>query len=621
MTGPTTARHRPHPHVGGRAVALRDLAAWRDGAPGAPRVLLLTGAPGSGRSRLAAGFLMLCDPVARARIDLTVLDPATVPSAGLPAPLVFGAAGLTSEQLLLRVGDRLAPGARLTAEVYEGFAALAEDDPAAVVVTDLDRAGAPRVRDEAGRATRSVLSPLAQSPGVRLLADLPRPLAHWLADELPPEQVRIIDLDEPPWADLPGLALQAVHGLGGARRPFAPTPADLERLAAELARTARNALVVRLAARSLRVTPEAGPPKCPSDVAQALDLHAERCAADELTLRRLLTPLALAGDDAALPLTLWGPLASAVAGRDLTDALLDGQILLAPFIEPADPAEPSEIRLLHPAVGAELRTRLHSTAVEAHRRLTQALLDTVPVGGPDRWTRADPYVHAQLTGHALAAGRLPELLADPGFVLHAPQVALRTAAEHLSRSGVDLPPLARTWLRLAPLFTRTGAGPAERAGLLEHAAHRDGLPTLDLGPGLPWHTLWWQPLPEVTALSAAYTPDGAPAVIAELPAAEGSTLLAFDARTGAPVADPATVVRPGQGQRAAARYELGAEPDGVRILARAGVGQGAGEVVAVFRSPGPSPAADVSPEGVLLLADPSGIGALRITAGGEPGQH
>ena len=633
MTGPSNVRYRPHPHIGGRAAALRELAAWHGGGPQAPKVLLVTGDPGSGRSRLVSGFLMLCDPAFRAATDLSGLDPATVPPAGPPAPRVFAAAGLTSAQLLARVADELAPGARLTADVYERFAALEEESPTAVVVTDLDRVGVVRARDETARATRSVLSPLAQSPGVRLLAELPRSQAQWLAGELPPEHVRVVDLDEAPWADGPGLALQAAHTLGGGL-PFAPPGPGLDRLAGELARTAGNALVVRLAAASVRTTPGAGPPQWPATVGEALDLHARRCGADELTLHRLLTPLALARDGAALPPDLWARLASAVAGRDLSQVLTDGRTLLAPFVERVEPAAPGAsagpvgptrggggtVRLVHPAVGAELRDRLGTSAREAHRRITRTLLDTVTEGapgpGPERWARARPYVREQLTGHALEAELLPGLLADPGFLLHGPQELLRATAEHLDRTGADLPPLARTWLRLAPLLTRSGAGPAQRAGLLEHACRQDGLPVPDFGPGLPWHTLWWHLLPEVTALTAAYGPDGSPAVVAALPAAEGHTYLGFDAATGAPVAGAEALARPGEEERAAARYVIGPEAGQVRIWARTG-----DEPVAVFLSQAPLTAADITPDGILLLADPHGIGALRVTAGSEPGRR
>ncbi|CAM5595621.1 ATP-binding protein OS=Streptomyces rimosus subsp. rimosus (strain ATCC / DSM 40260 / JCM 4667/ NRRL 2234) OX=1265868 GN=SRIM_030090 PE=4 SV=1 [Streptomyces rimosus subsp. rimosus] len=96
--------YAPHPHIGGRTAVLRALAAWRMQWPGAPRVVVLTGSPGSGRSRLMTGFLMLCDPEYRKRLPLDDLDPTIVPP-DLPAPAVPDPRGLTSDQLLWTLAD------------------------------------------------------------------------------------------------------------------------------------------------------------------------------------------------------------------------------------------------------------------------------------------------------------------------------------------------------------------------------------------------------------------------------------------------------------------------------------------------------------------------------------
>lgn len=82
----TAAGYAPHPYVGGRTAVLRALAAWRMRWPGAPRVIVLTGNPGSGRSRLVTGFLMLCDPAHRKQLPLDDLDPATVPPTSRSPP-------------------------------------------------------------------------------------------------------------------------------------------------------------------------------------------------------------------------------------------------------------------------------------------------------------------------------------------------------------------------------------------------------------------------------------------------------------------------------------------------------------------------------------------------------
>ncbi|MFJ1705055.1 ATP-binding protein [Kitasatospora sp. NPDC088346] len=594
MTAETAHRH--HPYLGGRSTALRALAGWRSRPDGGPAVVLLTGSPGSGRSRLLTGFLMLCDAPSRERIDTGALDPATLPPAELPPPLVFGARRLTAAQLLWSVADGLGLGVTRTEDVLRLLAEPADEGtpPIPVVVPDVDRAGVLRALDEPARVAAEVLLPLALSPHVRLLADVPREQARWLAERLPAESLLLIDLDEEPWADPSGLLRQAELSLN--RPEYAP----------ELARSARSPLVVRLAAWSRRAVPDSGPPRFPATVGEALDLHAERCGSDELTLRRLLAPLALAGDGAALPLPRWAPLASAVAGKDLAPVFADARLLLLPFFELVEDDNGTAARLVHPAVADELRERLGTTVREVQRRIAAALLATLPAGGPGRWAAAPAYVRAQLLGHALEGGLLPELLADPGFLLHAEQVPLRAAVEHLAAGGVDLPPVARVWLRLAPLFTRTEAGPVLRAALLEHACRQDGLPAPDFGLTLPWETLWAHPLSGVGAVTAA-TLDGTPVLAARVPGDEPETAV-FDLLSGARVAaDPARLVLPTEEQRAACPVRLSVGGDYVRIWPR-----DEGDPLAVFVSPGPLGGADVTPDGVLLLADARGVGALRL---------
>ncbi|WP_354641443.1 ATP-binding protein [Kitasatospora camelliae] len=590
-----TTIHQPHPYIGGRDTALRELSRWREGVASSPKTILLTGSSGSGRTRLLTGFLMLCDPESRQRIDVAALDPATVPAPELPAPLVFDASGLTAAQLLWSVTDALGMAATRTEDALRLLAEPADEGlpPVPVVVPDVDRAGVLRALDGAARTAAEVLLPLALSPRVRLLADVPREQARWLVERLPEGRVRVVDLDEEPWADPDGLLLQAEHAV------------EKPGFAAELARHADGPLTVRLAAWSLRAVPDAGTGVFPRNVGEALDLHAERCGVDELTLRRLLAPLALAGDGATLPFSLWAPLASAVAGRDLSAALASGQQLLMPFFELVDGDEPAA-RLVHPAVAAELRERFGSVLREVQRRIAHALLATLPAGS-DRWSAAAPYVREQLIGHALEGGVLPELLVDPGFLLHAEQVALRAAVEHLAADGAELPAPARTWLRLAPLFTRTEAGPIPRAALLEHALCQDGLPAVEFGLDLPWRTLWAAPLPGVDGVAAAIAPDGTSVLAAHVPGAEPPIAL-YDVLTGAAVTgDPEQLLRPSDEQREDSPLRLSKGADYVRVWPRDG-----GHPVATFVSPEPLGGADVTVDGVLLLADARGVSALRL---------
>jgi hypothetical protein len=642
--------YAPHPYIGGRLAALRALTAWRTQRPGEPRVVVLTGSSGSGRSRLLTGFLMLCEPEYRKRLPLDEMDPSTVPPE-LPAPAVPAPDGLTAAQVLWLLADHYKLNATSTEGVYAELAAL--DEPATVVVPDVDRAGPVRTAGEPARLVHEVLSPLAATETVRLLAEVPRPLAAELAEGLPPGTVRIIDLDEPEWADPEGLVLHAQAALnpefGAPELPFTVDPAARLALGAAVGRRAGTSpLVVQLAVNCILMAPEGFDPAderhLPTSVGEALDLHARRLGADPQTLRFLLAPLALAEAD-GIPVHLWAQLASAVAGQDMSQAIAGGMLLAGPFVQPeeqdADAAEggPEDggrtlLRLLHPAVGEEIRAGLPNVAV-AQTQIAMALLEAVP---EQDWSKADPYVRDHIAGHTLEAGLLPQLLTDPALFVHADPVPLRTAIEAVPAEGLGAP--ARTYLRTAPLLTRTQAPTTLRAALLETAFVEDGLPEYAeaihqrLGLELPWQTLWSLSLPGVSAVTVGSLPraegPAVPVAVLAVPAGTPGAHPVGDPREGSRSAvlvrglvrpedlgdtdtalDLAQVLRPSEEERAAAPLGLSRGADYLRVWDRTSQ-----EVVAALISDTPFTAADLSPDGILLLATGRGAKALRIRAAG-----
>lgn len=642
MTG-STEDYAPHPHIGGRTAALRALSAWRGAGPGSPRVVALTGGSGSGRSRLLTGFLMLCDPEYRKRLPLDEMDPSTVPPE-LPAPAVPAAEGLTAAQLLWLLADHYEIDAGSTEEVFAALAALTE--PVTVVVPDVDRAGPVRATGEPARVVRDVLAPLAATGTVRLLTEVPRPLAAELAAGLPSGTVRVIDLDEPEWADPEGLVLHAQAALnpefGAPELPFTVDPAVRLALGAAIGRRAGSPLVVQLAVNGILMAPEGFDPAderhLPTSVGEALDLHAGRLGAAPQTLRLLLAPLALAASD-AMPVGLWAKLVSAVAGRDMSRALADGMLLAGPFVQPreeeagdTEDGPRMSLGLLHPAVGDEIRAWLPSVRA-AQTQIAMALLETVP---EQDWSKADPYVRDHIAGHTLEAGLLPQLLTDPGLFVHADPVPLRAAVEAVPAAELGAP--ARTYLRTAPLLTRTQPPTLLRAALLETAFVEDGLPEYAdaihqrLGLELPWRTLWSLPVPGITAVTVGSLPhpDGTATPVAVLvvpagtPGARPVGGPGEESRAAVLVhglvrpgdlgdVDPALIVRPSEEQRAAAPLGLSRGADYLRVWARADQ-----EVVAALISDTPITAADLSPDGILLLATERGAKALRIRAA-DPG--
>ncbi|MFC9314773.1 ATP-binding protein [Streptomyces nigra] len=647
MTG-TTEDYAPHPHIGGRTAALRALAAWRAAAPGAPRVVVLTGDAGSGRSRLLTGFLMLCEPEYRKRLPLDAMDPSTVPPE-LPPPAVPSADGLTAAQVLWLIADHFGLRATGVEGVYAELAAL--EEPVTVVVPDVDRAGPVRAADEPARLVREVLAPLAATETVRLMAEVPRPLAAELAEGLPPGTAQIIDLDAPEWADPDVLVRFAQAALnpefGAPELPFTVDPAVRLALGAAIGRRAGSPLVVQLAVNCVLMAPEGFDPAderfLPTSVGAALDLHARRLGTDSQTLRMLLAPLALAEAE-GIPVQLWARLASAVAGHDMSPAIAGGLLLAGPFVQPESQETGSEgvgeadegrtlLRLLHPALAEEIRAGLPSVAA-AQTQIAMSLLEAVP---EQDWGKADPYVRDHIAGHTLEAGLLPQLLTDPGLFVHADPVPLRAAVEAVPLEHLGAP--ARTYLRTAPLLTRTQAPAELRAAFLETAFVEDGLPEYAeairerLGLELPWQTLWSLPVAGVSAVTVGTLPgtEGAAAtpvaVLVVPPGTPGARPVGAGAEGGesGPAAlvhglvqpgllddaDLGRIVRPSEEERAAAPLGLSRGGDYLRVWNRADQ-----EVVAALISDTPFTAADLSPDGILLVATERGAKALRIRAAG-----
>ncbi|WP_327353034.1 ATP-binding protein [Streptomyces sp. NBC_01304] len=629
MTAPPNG-YAPHPHIGGRATVLRALAAWRMEWPGAPRVVVLTGSPGSGRSHLLTGFLMLCDPDFRGRLPLADLDPSTVPPE-LPAPAVPSAAGLTTAQFGWLLAGHYGLQAERLEDVYAELAAL--DRPLTIVVPDVDRAGPVRTTGEPARLVREALRPLAHTDSVRLLADVPRELATRLVEGLPPGSAQIIDLDDPQWADPQGLMLQAEALLrpefGAPELPFTADPSARRALAEAIGRRAGTSpLTVQLTVQSILANPSGVVPtdegQLPTSLGEVLDLHARRLGADPQTLRHLLAPLALAEGD-GLPAELWVKLVSTLAGTDMTAAIASSGALAGPFVQSLRAGANGErtlLRLLHPAIADELRSGLpHVRATQS--QIAMALLETVP--GQD-WSKADPYVRDHIAGHTLEAGLLPQLLTDPGLFVYADPVPLRAAVEAVPEQQLGAP--ARTYLRIAPLLTRAQAPALARAALLESAFVEDQLPDFAaavhrLGLDLPWQTLWSVRLPDISEVTIGTLPRPAdsPVPVAALsvpPGTPGSLPAAGNTASALlmhGLVQPTLFDEPGpehlrplsEQDRATAPLALRRGTDQLRVWDRSRQ-----TVVASLISDSPFTGADLSPDGILVAATEFGVRALWI---------
>ena len=327
---------------------------------------------------------------------------------------------------------------------------------------------------------------------------------------------------------------------------------------------------------------------------------------------------------------------------------------------------------MHPGLAEEIRSGLPDVR-DAQTRIAMALLEAVP---QQDWSKADPYIRDHLAAHTLDAGLLPQLLTDPGLFVHADPVTMRAAIEAVPLEQLGAP--ARTYLRTAPLLTRSQAPAELRAAFLETAFVEDGLAPYaealhTLGFALPWRTLWSVPLagrprrddgvpapragrrdatrPRRTAdggpgpdgtrrpgrrtgapavrthpaaprpVAAFVVPEGTPgsrtvpARTATTSEGGGRALLLHDLlRPGYVDADPAQVRLPSEEAQAAAPFGLSRGADYLRVWARADQ-----EVVAALLSDTPFTGADLSPDGVLVVATERGVTARQILAAAPRG--
>lgn len=646
--------YTPHPYVGGRDVVLRLLADWRAERSGIPRTVVLTGSPGAGRTRLMAGFVMLCDEEFRQRLPLAEMDPATVPPDLPTAPLLPRPDRLTVEEFPLALANNLGLAAppEGTARMAQFGASLAAlSDPVTIAVPDIDLADRRAVNGSA-RLVREVLKPLAANDNVRLLLELPRELVEELTWELPADAALVIDVDDPQWWDADGLAGQVEAALdprlGAPELPFTTDTTARTALAAAIARRAgNNVLVMDLVVRGIFALPQDFTPtapgideQLPETVSAALTWHAERVGAAPEALHTALAPLALTAAD-GLYESLWRCLVAAVDESGTDAVALFETPALEPFVTREERrGEDARLKLVHPAVGAAVLTGLQSVATMQYR-IAVALLETVP---EQNWARADTYVKGHIAEHTLEAGLLPQLLTDPGLFVHADPVRLLAAVSAVPFESLGAP--ARTYLRTAPLFVRTGAQPPLRAALLETAFLQDGLDDYAkavqaLPVDLPWQTLWTLSVPSIRGLSAGTLlppedPDGSGAVrlaqAAAVLVAPVSTpgalalekggeagLLIRDLNRSVPLdtsdldPDSDRIALPSEEVRKAAPLAFDLGPHTVQVWDRADDRE-----LTTFHSSEPIVDADISPDGVLLVATENRATALRIRRAPSP---
>ncbi|MFH8407413.1 caspase family protein [Streptomyces sp. NPDC018019] len=500
-------------YFSGRARVLAELVEWLTATAENCRGTVVTGSPGCGKSAVLGRVVALSDGLYRTRLDLSGADPATVVPQGCVSAAVH-ARHKRLEEVVERIAQALDADADGAAALLQELTRRGRQGPPLVIVVDaVDEAGSDTAADAGGhgeprRITRELLRPMSEIPGVRLLVGT----RHELVTSLGPT-FRVLDLDDDAYrADDSDVAGYVTRVLLAAEEPDVPTPyRGRDQLARTVAagvaeRAAGVYLYARTTARTLRsdssavdVSKPGWADELPSEIGEAFDDYLARFGPDEPRVRRLLLSLAFSEGKGLPRGRIWAALTSVISGAECTEEdiswLLD--VAEAYVAEVTDDDSRSVYRLYHKALAEHLRRSAGRAPEEIQRAIVDALVGTVPRSpegaGPD-WFAAPPYVRQHLAVHAEAAGRLTELIKDPGFLLASEPLSLLRALTSVSVEG-DVPRSIRSSYEQIAHRMVPDRPLRDRAADLQLSARRCGAGELadridHIGVPLPWSARW-----------------------------------------------------------------------------------------------------------------------------------
>ncbi|MFJ7177466.1 caspase family protein [Streptomyces massasporeus] len=412
----------------GRHQALHDITAWlADPAAEACPALVVTGAPGSGKTAVLGLLAAVSDPEYRRTVPLASIG---VRAGHLPPPKSIGttvyAQSLTDQQIVRAVAAALRlPQVEAVADLLNHLGTRpVPDRPHVVLIDGLDEAATPTT------LCGQVLRPLMElaAPHLRLLLGTRPHLFGALGLSVEGH----IDLDSPRYADPEAVLVYTVRNLLDAHpdSPYLDCPHDIRlEVAHAVAAAAGNCfLVARITAGTLAATP-ALPDPCdpawrrslPSAAADAMhrDLR-QRFGGDAARILALLRPLAYAEGQGLPWEDIWAPLASELAGHPYTnDDLHQLRRDAGAYVVEAVEDGRSVYRLYHESMAEYLRQGQNAGRVQ--RAFTTVLRRSVAyaVDGRPDWARAHPYTLRHLATHAAAADLLDTLLSDIEYLVHA----------------------------------------------------------------------------------------------------------------------------------------------------------------------------------------------------------
>ncbi|NGO46706.1 trypsin-like peptidase domain-containing protein [Streptomyces ureilyticus] len=533
----------------GRTAVLRDVTAWITATPPSRQALVITGAPGSGKSAVLGRIITTADRDVAA--SLPPEDTAVRAPLGSVACAVHtkGKTALEVAQEIARAAS--APPPRRVADLLPSLRECLRErhrHPFTLVIDALDEATSPA---DARAVVSHIVVPLAETCadlGARVMVGTRR--RDDAGDLLGAfgQAAHVLDLDSPEFSALSDLTAYTVATLqlqGDERSgsPYSDLRAALP-LAERIAALADgNFLVAGLVARThgLHDVQAADPRKVTFPVTVDASLREYLHLLPNLgtlTAEKLLVPLAHA-ESPGLPLPLWRTALTALFGTAPTeDELLSfARSSAANFLVESTGHGPDGIafQLFHQALNEALRAMRADMAdlVRDERALARALLSD---GVRHGWARAHPYLLRSLAGHARRGGVIDEVLSEDDYPLYADLRRLIPQAQDASTSAAR---------RRAELLRRTpraiDAPPPERAALFSVTEVQERLGTTyrSHAAAAPYQAVWSTapPSPEVAVLEGhdrqvdalCFVDVGERGVLAS---ADGASIRLWDVATG-----------------------------------------------------------------------------------------
>ncbi|HEY0935947.1 MAG TPA: hypothetical protein VGD91_19675 [Trebonia sp.] len=482
----------------GRRRLNRELARWLR-MPDEP-VLVLTGAPGSGKSTVLARTVVMTVPdVRRSLVDRPdALRPEETPPEDFRFAIAIRAHQLSADALAARIAA--ATGLRRDREPVAGT--TARKPPGVILIDGVDEAEDPH------QLVAEVLRPLvlqAAEGGPRLLiATRNQPLGYDPADPLAVRGDLVtplvsdggtaLDVGSPDWLETGDIAeycerlLSAPVNDAGRRNPYATAPAQRRVLARSIETQSRHSfLLAAHVARRHTLDADFANPLDPQWIAQfprkigdamRQEVEAVYGVAEAGRQLALLRPLAFAEGAGLVRETrdsdLWALLATRLDpdGRPFTTADVDELLrhrVATHLVSRADKGGSAAYRFHHEALAESfIAGRADETA--ANRAITGVLLAALGPAGARDWSRASSYARRALPGHARRAGMLGSLTDDPGLYGYCDPDRLHEAL--VSAADPALTALSRL---LRPYLHRLRVlAPPQRAFLLSLAARVTG---------------------------------------------------------------------------------------------------------------------------------------------------